>query len=63
MSCTSAGKVILIVPRGWAVRVAELAVTRGRLINRATDPHQPGAPVLWIHGDIGSGRVKVKHPR
>lgn len=63
VTCTSAGKVILIVPRGWAVRVEQLLTTRGRVINRATEPHRPGAPLIRLSGDIGSGRIKIKHPR
>jgi hypothetical protein len=57
------GSVTAIVPRGWAVRIDESDVGSGTIQNRATDPPEPGAPLLRVHAHVRSGTIKVRYPR
>lgn len=55
------GSVILIVPRGWAVRIESASTTSGSVLSKANDPVEPGAPLLRVHGSVRSGTVKVRY--
>jgi len=55
------GRITVIVPRGWAVRVEDVRSTRGRVINRATAPARDDTPLLRVFANVGSGRLKLKH--
>lgn len=55
------GSVILIVPRGWAVRIESASTTSGSVVSKANDPVEPGAPMLRVHGSVRSGTVKVRY--
>jgi hypothetical protein len=57
----SPGRITVIVPRGWAVRVEHAAATRGRVINKATEPALDDKPLLRVFANVGSGRLKLKH--
>lgn len=61
-SATS-GNVTLIVPRGWAVRIESAQVGMGSIKNKATDPPQPGKPLVRVRGTVRSGNIKVRYPR
>lgn len=56
------GSVVLIVSRGWNVRIESAQVGSGSVTNKATDPPHPGAPTLRVHGSVRSGTVKVRYP-
>ncbi|MQA79856.1 MAG: DUF1707 domain-containing protein [Streptosporangiales bacterium] len=55
------GSVVLIVPRGWAVRIESASTTSGSVLSKANDPVEPGAPLLRVHGSVRSGTVKVRY--
>lgn len=61
-SATS-GTVTVIVPRGWAVRIESAHVGMGQIKNKATDPPQPGKPLVRVRGTVRSGSVRVRYPR
>lgn len=61
-SATS-GNVTIIVPRGWAVRIDSAQVGMGSIKNKATDPPEPGKPLVRVRGTVRSGNVKVRYPR
>lgn len=61
-SATS-GNVTIIVPRGWAVRIESAQAGMGNIKNKATDPPQPGKPLVRVHGTVRSGNIKVRYPR
>ncbi|MFB9931877.1 DUF1707 domain-containing protein [Amycolatopsis halotolerans] len=63
MVCTGSGQVQVTVPRGWSIRVEELSATSGRVIDKAADPYVPGSPLIWVSGELASGRLKIRHPR
>jgi hypothetical protein len=58
---TKVGRVRVIVPKGWLVRVEEAQTTHGRVINKATSPADDYAPMLRVFADVGGGRLKLKH--
>ena len=59
---TRSGNVIMIVPRGWNVRIESASAGEGNVVSKATDPPEPGAPTLRVHGEVRSGNVKVRYP-
>jgi hypothetical protein len=61
-SATS-GNVTVIVPRGWAVRIESAQVGMGNIKNKATDPPEPGRPLVRVRGTVRSGNIKVRYPR
>lgn len=59
----TSGTVTVIVPRGWAVRIESAQVGMGQIKNKATDPPQPGRPLVRVRGTVRSGSIKVRYPR
>lgn len=59
---TRSGAIVLIVPRGWHVRIESASTHSGSVTNKAIDPPQAGAPTLYVHGTVRSGTVKVRYP-
>jgi hypothetical protein len=57
------GNITAVVPRGWRVVVEEATTGHGNLVNKATEPADPGAPVLHVHGTVGMGNIKIRYPR
>ncbi|MET8872299.1 DUF1707 domain-containing protein [Nocardia sp. NPDC004604] len=57
------GTVQLIVPRGWRVDLDRLRTKSGSIKNKVTEGGLPGAPLLRVDGEIGSGTVVAKYPR
>jgi hypothetical protein len=55
------GRVTVVVPKGWLVRVEEAQATHGRVLNKATAPADDRAPMLRVFADVGGGRLKLKH--
>ncbi|MFC4586314.1 DUF1707 SHOCT-like domain-containing protein [Sphaerisporangium corydalis] len=58
-----AGNILVIVPRGWSVRVEQVTTGMGSVVNKVTDAPRPGLPVLRVSGHVGMGNIKFKHPR
>lgn len=58
---TKVGRVRVIVPRGWLVRVEEAQSTHGAVTNKANHPADDYAPMLRVFADVGGGRLKIKH--
>ncbi|NRN64163.1 hypothetical protein GC106_13690 [Kibdelosporangium sp. 4NS15] len=56
------GNIVVIVPRGWLVRMESVSTGMGNAVNKATDPADPAMPVLHVHAKVGMGNFKVKHP-
>lgn len=61
-SATS-GNVMIVLPRGWAVRIESAQVGMGNVKNKATDPPLPGKPLVRVRGTVHSGNIKVRYPR
>ncbi|MFF5245320.1 DUF1707 domain-containing protein [Streptosporangium sp. NPDC000095] len=57
------GNILVIVPRGWTVRIDSLTTNMGTITNKATEPGHPDAPVLRVTGKVGLGTLKIKYPR
>ncbi len=57
------GTILVIVPRGWLVRMGDISTGMGNAVNKATDPPNPAMPTLHVHAKVGMGTLKVKHPR
>jgi hypothetical protein len=57
------GNIVAIVPRGWGVVLMEATSGMGSVVNKATDPQQPGFPVLRVYGKAKMGNVKIRYPR
>lgn len=57
------GNIVIIVPRGWQVVLAEATSGLGGVVNKATDPPGPNQPVLRVHGHTGMGHVRIRYPR
>lgn len=58
-----AGNVVVIVPRGWGVVMMEATSRLGSVVNKVTDPPEPGRPVLHVYGQAGMGNIKIRYPR
>jgi hypothetical protein len=61
-TCRS-GNIVIIVPRGWLVRMEEMTTGMGTVVNKATDPPDANLPVLRVYGQVGMGKIELKHPR
>jgi hypothetical protein len=61
VTMTKVGRVRVIVPKGWLVRVEQAQTTHGRIANKATSPADDYAPLLRVFADVGGGRLKIKH--
>jgi hypothetical protein len=57
------GTILVIVPRGWLVRMEDVSTGMGSVVNKATDPADPVMPTLHVHATVGMGTIKIKHPR
>jgi hypothetical protein len=57
------GTVLVIVPRGWLVRMEDVSSGMGNVVNKANDPANPAMPTLHVHATVGMGTIKLKHPR
>ena len=57
-----AGWILLVLPTGWAADVDRLSTGWGSKSVKV--PHQPsaGKPTVVIHGAIGAGRLRLRHP-
>jgi hypothetical protein len=62
LTCGS-GSVLVIVPRGWLVRMEHVSTGMGNVVNKATDPADPAMPILHVHATVGMGTIKIKHSR
>ncbi|BCJ35110.1 hypothetical protein Athai_26130 [Actinocatenispora thailandica] len=60
-SCRS-GSILLIVPRGWQVRVEQQETRSGAVRNKVTEPARPGAPLIRLYASTTSGRVVARYP-
>ncbi|BCJ30749.1 DUF1707 SHOCT-like domain-containing protein [Actinocatenispora sera] len=60
-TCRS-GSILVIVPRGWAVRVEQQETRSGRVRNKVTEPARPGTPLILLYASTTSGRVVARYP-
>lgn len=60
-TCRS-GSILVIVPRGWEVRVEQQETRSGRVRNKVTEPARPGAPLIRLYASTTSGRVVARYP-
>jgi hypothetical protein len=60
-TCRS-GSILLIVPRGWEVRIEQQETRSGAVRNKVTEPSRPGAPLIRLYASTTSGRVVARHP-
>ncbi|MFI6344447.1 DUF1707 domain-containing protein [Streptomyces sp. NPDC050560] len=56
------GQIRVTVPRHWTVRVESVRVHTGRVVDR-TRPTDGSGPVLRVFADLGSGTLRLRHPR
>ncbi|WP_031075723.1 DUF1707 SHOCT-like domain-containing protein [Streptomyces sp. NRRL WC-3742] len=57
------GRVRLILPRSWALRIDPTSTDTHHILNRATTAEPaPGAPLITLIGHPGIGRIKIKQP-
>ncbi|WP_029391833.1 DUF1707 SHOCT-like domain-containing protein [Streptomyces xiaopingdaonensis] len=56
------GTVVVVVPRGWAVRIDEVSTGMSNVVNRVTGPPEPEAAVVHFTGRVRMGTLKVRHP-
>ncbi|MBP2329691.1 hypothetical protein JOF56_010076 [Kibdelosporangium banguiense] len=57
------GTILVIVPRGWLVRMEDITTGLGNVVNRANDAPDPAMPILHMHATVGMGTIKIKHSR
>ncbi|MFE6049399.1 DUF1707 domain-containing protein [Kitasatospora sp. NPDC056446] len=57
------GRIRLVVPPGWGVRVDGSSTNTGRIVNKAAEVAEPGAPTVTVVGHPRSGLVKIKQRR
>lgn len=57
------GRVVLVVPRSWGVRVEELRTGWGVVRNDHRPEPEGDHPVLVVRGSLGVGRLLVRRPR
>ena len=57
------GSIVIIVPRGWLVRMEAVTSGMGNVVNKATDPPEANLPILRVYGQVRMGTIKLKHPR
>ncbi len=57
------GRVVLIVPHGWAVDLNHASAASGSVKNKIRERPRPGAPTLRVSGKATSGVIKARYPR
>jgi len=57
------GSVVLIVPKGWAVDLAQATATSGSVVNKVRGRPEPDAPILCVSGQVLSGTISARYPR
>jgi hypothetical protein len=60
---TRTGWIQLILPDGWAARVAPLSTYTGHISNRAAETADPGAPTVVVTGHPLFGYIKIRQRR
>lgn len=56
------GSIVLVVPRGWVVRVEAAETGMGSVRSRVTDRPEPGAPTIHLYGRVRSGHIIARYP-
>jgi hypothetical protein len=57
----SLGVVTIVIPQSWAATTDRLVSSWGIARSKVSAKPQPGAPLLFLHGSVGWGRVTVRH--
>jgi hypothetical protein len=57
------GSIVIIVPRGWLVRMEVVTSGMGNVVNNATEPPEANLPILRVYGQVRMRTIKLKHPR
>jgi hypothetical protein len=57
------GSVVLIVPKGWAVRLDQASATSGTIKNKVDERPAAGSPLIRVRGKVLSGTIKARYPR
>jgi hypothetical protein len=60
-TCRS-GSILVLVPRGWEVRIEQQETRSGSVRNKVTEPSRPGAPLIRLYASTTSGRVVARYP-
>jgi hypothetical protein len=60
---TRTGWIQLILPDGWAARVAPRSTYTGHISNRAAETADPGAPTVIVTGHPLFGYIKIRQRR
>src|SRR5512142_2970732 len=54
------GSVLLIVPKGWAVRLDQASASSGSIKSRVDELPDAGAPTLRVRGTVRSGSIRAR---
>jgi hypothetical protein len=57
------GSVVLIVPKGWGVRLDQATATSGAIKNKVDERPEAGLPLIRVKGKVLSGTIKARYPR
>jgi hypothetical protein len=57
------GSVVLIVPKGWGVRLDQASATSGTIKNKVDERPAAGLPLIRVRGTVLSGTIKARYPR
>ncbi len=62
-AATRTGRIRLILPDGWAARVAPSSTNTSHISNRAVEEADPGAPTIVVTGHPIFGYIKIRQRR
>ena len=60
---TKAGRVLVIVPPGWAVVMDDVSTTSGRVVNKVDGNPATADHTVRVIGLAGAGVIKARYPR
>jgi len=58
-----AGRVVLVVPHGWAVVMDDVSSGAGRVPNKVGGDPVTAPHVVRVEGTVGAGVIKARYPR
>lgn len=62
-ACAASGSVVLIVPKGWAVKIDQASASSGSIKSKVDERPASGPPLIRIRGKVSSGVIKARYPR
>jgi hypothetical protein len=60
---TRSGWIRLILPEGWAARIAPSSTNTSHISNKAPETADPGAPTIIVTGHPRSGYIRIRQHR